>query len=369
MIGRGEPSIVVDARMLGSSGIGTYVRNTLPRIVAARSGWRFTLIGERRRLELAGFTTLPGVEINESVAPVYSLREQLALAAPSVRNADLFWAPHYNVPLIPPRRLVVTVHDVMHLTLPEYARRWAHRGYASMMYSAARRRAAAMICDSEFTRSELKRVVGDHPFVQVVHLGVDPTWFAVERVASEQASSRPYIVFVGLGKPHKNLVGLLRAFAMVRDRVPHDLLILGANRQGLRTSDRRIDDAAAPLGDRLRFVDQLELSSLQRCVAGADVLVQPSFCEGFGLPPLEAMAAGTPCLVSRIPPLLEVCAHAASYCDPSDPRDIAGRLHELLVDAQLRRELRCAGRERARAFTWDRTAERTLAVFDQVLAS
>ena len=364
-----EPSIAVDARMIASSGIGTYVRHVAPRIIAARPAWRFILIGDESRLASAGLTTFPNVQTRDSRAPVYSAREQLAFAAPALRKADLFWAPHYNVPLAATRRLVVTVHDVMHLTLPEYARRWAHRGYASVMYSAARRRASAMICDSEFTRSEVRRVVGDHPAMHVVHLGVDPSWFGGEPAASRRPSMRPYIVFVGLGKPHKNLVGLLRAFASIRDRVPHDLLILGANRHALRTSDRRIDEAAAPLGDRLHFLEPLELSSLQQCVAGADALVQPSLCEGFGLPPLEAMAAGTPCLVSRIPPLVEVCADAASYCDPHDPRDIATRLLELLESTALRGALRTRGRERARAFSWDRTAQETLAIFERVLAS
>ena len=364
-----EPSIVVDARMIESSGIDTYVRNMVPRLIAARPTWRFTLLGDPDRLASAGLTELPNARLRACRAPVYSAREQIAFATPSVRRADLFWAPHYNAPLTATRRLIVTMHDVMHLTLPEYARRWAHRRYATLMYAAVRRRASAMICNSAFTRSELRRVVGEHPSMHVVHLGVDPSWFFARPAPSDGPSARPYVVFVGLGKPHKNLVGLLRAFASIRDRVPHDLLVLGANRPALRTSDRGIDAAAAALGDRLRFVDRLALSSLQQWVAGADALVQPSFCEGFGLPPLEAMAAGTPCLVSRIPPLVEVCANAACYCDPHDPNDIAERLVQLLGSAEIRRELRCRGRERARGFSWDRTVEETLVIFEQVLAS
>jgi len=162
---------------------------------------------------------------------------------------------------------------------------------------------------------------------------------------------------------------LLQAFAMIRERVSHDLVIVGSQRGALRTSDRRIDAAAAALNGRVRFAEHLELSSLQQCVAGAEVLVQPSLCEGFGLPPLEAMAAGTPCLASRIEPLVEVCGDAAAYCDPRDPADIARRLLELLENRQARQELSSRGRERARAFSWDRSATETLAVFEQVLSS
>ena len=362
------PSIVVDARMVASSGIGTYLQNTLSRMVAARPDWRFTLLGARAQLESAGLASAANVHVRETRAPIYSLREQIAFAAPGLRRAELFWSPHYNVPLLTTRRLLVTVHDVMHLTLPEYQRRWPHRQYATTMYSAVRRRAAAVICNSESTRRELERLAGPVRSTHVIHLGVDPTWFAAARPWDGRAA-RPYIVFVGLAKPHKNLVGLLRAFAMIRDRIPHDLTIIGGNHRMLRTVDDRIEGEAAGLAERLHVLDRLQVGALQQCVAGADVLVQPSLCEGFGLPPLEAMAAGTPCLVSRIEPLVEVCADAAAYCDPRDPRDIAEQLLGLLQSPARRHDLRRRGRDRARMFSWDRTADATLSIVEQVLAS
>jgi len=363
-----RPSIVVDARMIGSSGIGTYLQNTLSRMVAARPDWRFTLLGAPAQLESAGLASPANVQVRETRAPIYSLREQVAFAAPGLRRAELFWSPHYNVPLLTTRRLLVTVHDVMHLALPEYRRRWPHRQYATTMYAAVRRRAAAVICNSEYTRREFERLAGPVRSTHVIHLGVDPSWFAAARPWDGRAA-RPYIVFVGLAKPHKNLVGLLRAFAMLRDRIPHDLTIIGGNAHVLRTVDDRIGPEAAGLEERLHVLDHLQLGALQQCVAGADVLVQPSLCEGFGLPPLEAMAAGTPCLVSRIEPLIEVCGDAAAYCDPHDPHDIADQLLRLLQDPAMRHDLRRRGRDRARTFSWDRTADATLSIFEQVLAS
>jgi glycosyltransferase involved in cell wall biosynthesis len=364
-----DVSIAVDARMIASSGIGTYLRNTLPLMVHARPDWRFVLLGDRERLADAGFGAADNVEIRESRAPIYSIREQLSFATTARPRADLFWAPHYNIPLSRTARLVVTVHDVMHLTRPEYAGRWLRRQYAARMYSAVRRRASAVICVSEFTRRELERAVGTGPPLHVVHNGVHPSWFEPSRSADSAAAARPYVVFVGLAKPHKNLAGLLEAFATIRDRVPHELVLVGSNRDALRTVDQNIGDMLAPLNGRVRFAERLELLALQRCVAGADALVQPSLCEGFGLPPLEAMAAGTPCLVSRIDPLVEVCRDAAAYCNPRDPSDIARELLHLLEDRGAAEALRRRGRERARAFSWERTTTETLAVFDQVLSS
>jgi glycosyltransferase involved in cell wall biosynthesis len=363
-----RPSIVVDARMIASSGIGTYLRNTLPRIVQARPSWRFTLLGDRDRLGEVG--SADNVEVRKAGAPLYSLREQLAFARLDLRRADLFWAPHYNIPLTSTTRLVVTVHDIMHLALPEYRNRWLHRTYATTMYTAVHRRASAIICGSNFTRRELERVLGRDGgrATHVVHYGVATSWFDAAPSARPMTPARPYIVFVGLAKPHKNLVALLRAFATIQNRIPHRLVIVGSQRDTLRTSDRRVDEAAAPSG-RVEFAEYLELPALQELVAGADVLVQPSLYEGFGLPPLEAMAAGTPCLASNIEPLVEVCGDAAAYCDPRDVGDIAERLLELLQSQEMRQELRARGRERARAFSWDRCATETLRVFEQALAS
>ena len=365
----GEPLVVVDARMISASGIGTYLRNALPRLIAGRPRWRFVLLGDRERLASANLAPADNVAIRHNEAPLYSLREQLAFTRSGLRHADLVWSPHYNIPLARTPRLVVTVHDVMHLTRPEYRDRWARRQYARTMYSAVRRRASAVICVSNATRGELERIVGPGPPMHVVHNGVDPSWFDVVGLDDARPLARPYVLFVGVAKPHKNLVGLLQAFAMILDRVPHDLVIVGSNRDALRTRDRSVEQGLEPLAGRVRFLGQLELSSLQRCVAGADLLVQPSFSEGFGLPPLEAMAAGTPCLVSRIDSLAEVCGDAAAYCDPHDPANVAQRLLELLQAQETRELLRRRGRERARRFSWERTAADTLAIFERVLAS
>ena len=109
---RSGPSIVVDARMIASSGVGTYLRNTLSRIIQARPSWHFTLLGDREQLTDLGSPEAL-VDIKDAGAPVYSLREQLDFARFGLRRADLFWSPHYNIPLTRTSRLVVTVHDVM----------------------------------------------------------------------------------------------------------------------------------------------------------------------------------------------------------------------------------------------------------------
>ena len=182
--------------------------------------------------------------------------------------------------------------------------------------------------------------------------GVDPEWFDVPRPA---AAERPYFVFVGNVKPHKNLGRLLDAFAALAPEIPHDLLLVG-RRRGFLTGDPEIARRAESLGGRVRFTGFVETEELRRTVAGATALVLPSLYEGFGLPALEAMACGRPVLAARAGALPEVCGDAALYCDPRDPGDIAAGLRRLATDAELAARLAAAGVAHARRFSWDDTA-------------
>jgi glycosyltransferase involved in cell wall biosynthesis len=160
---------------------------------------------------------------------------------------------------------------------------------------------------------------------------------------------------------------LIRAFELLLDRVPdHDLVLVGSfERQ--RTVDTDALTLARSLGNRIRLVGDADDASVRGYVANAAALVLPSLYEGFGLPAVEAMAAGCPCLVSNAASLPEVCGDAALYCDPRDPADMAKQLQRLLTDDVLRARLVRAGRARAASLDWNVTAERTARVLDRAL--
>ena len=362
-----ERVVAIDVRMADAPGIGTYLRNLVPRVVTARPNWRFVLLGALSEIERLGWQKLGNASAQSLDAPIYSLGEQRALVAASSRRFDAFWSPHYNIPLSSRAPLLVTVHDVIHLARPEYRRSIAKRVYTRLMFQTIRRRATAILVDSEFTRSEFLRYVG-RPVgsITVVHAGVDERWFQpVESPASSPPA--PYIVCVASLKPHKNLMALIDAFAAIRDRIPHTLIIVGRV-DGLRTADAPAMNRALACGDRVQLIGEVSDAALRSLVAGADVLAHPSLYEGFGLPPLEAMAAGCPCLVSQTTAMPEVCGDAALYCNPLDSSDIAARLYQLVSDEGLRRDLSTRGRARAATFQWDRTAEQTLHALDHVVA-
>jgi glycosyltransferase involved in cell wall biosynthesis len=229
------------------------------------------------------------------------------------------------------------------------------------------RSADAIITPSEFTRTEFERLVGvPRARSEVVPDGVSQQWFNVP--SSPRPHPKPYLLYVGNVKPHKNLGRLLEAFGQLAPRISCDLLILGKD-EGFRTEDSALRATAGRLGPRVQLLGALPQVVLQRYVAHAEAVVLPSLYEGFGLPPLEAMACGRPAIVARAASMPEVCGDAACYFDPLDSASIAKAILRVLEDPQLRETLRCRGLERARHFTWERTTGATLAILDRMLAA
>jgi glycosyltransferase involved in cell wall biosynthesis len=347
--------LVIDARMLDHSGVGVYLSHVIPGVVERVAAHSPLVLAAPRSLdrvrELVGGSAQCLPWRSAPLSPADFL-------PPPVRGGDrLWWVPHYNVPLASRSPMVVTLHDVMPLS--EAARHWpvAKRLVARAWLAAIRRRALRVLCDSAFTQEEAIRLAGiERSRTEVVPLGVEPAGATVESPCVPGAT--PYLLFVGLVKPHKNLAGLLRAFESISSAFPHRLVVVGRH-AGLRDVDSEALALAARLAPRVELIDSVPRERLAALVAGATALVQPSFYEGFGLPPLEAMARGTPVISSRAASLPEVCGDAALYFDPASPAELAARLREVLSDGALRERLRARGLEQAGRFTWERCTSRT----------
>lgn len=360
------PRIVVDARMAFDGGIGTYLQQLVPRIAARRRHWQFVMMGDESRMRGLGWSGHDNLALLQSSAPIFSLREQVELPFRIAGRADLYWAPNYCVPVLAPVPMVVTIHDVNHIAMPEFMGSPLRRVYARWMISNALERAERVLFDSEFTRAEARRLLAPRSVDgTVVHLGVDARWERARELAPERPLPEPYLLYVGNVKRHKNVPFLLRAFGRIATRVPHRLLLVGRT-EGLR-ADPGVARALAALRDRAQLLGEVAPDAVLRYVAHADALVTASLYEGFGLPALEAMAAGCPCVVSRAGSLPEICGDAALYADPYDEKSFADRLLEIVECPDVRTTLAARGRERAARFSWDRAADLTTAVFEEVL--
>jgi glycosyltransferase involved in cell wall biosynthesis len=239
------------------------------------------------------------------------------------------------------------------------------RAYAKLLFIGVRQKASSILTVSQFSKQEIKRLLpsGKQP-ITVTHHGIDKAWFTLSKM--QRPYERPYIIFVGNVKPHKNVRGLLEAFALIQEKIPHDLVIIG-KQEGFISGDERVAKQAKALAHRVVFTGYVNDKVLKQYVVHADALVLPSFYEGFGLPPLEAMACGCPVIVSNAASLPEVCGDAALYCNPYDPKDIASTLQRLVTNPALQNELRHKGLEQAKRFSWEKCALETLEVIHKVL--
>jgi glycosyltransferase involved in cell wall biosynthesis len=365
--------ITIDARMLESSGIGTYLRNLLENLAALENEYAFKVICRGRQL-LQG---LPADRFRFALAksPIYSLSEQWEIAR-LARHAPVLHSPHYNAPLLYRGNLVVTIHDLTHITDPTFKRMLATRFYAGPMFKLVARKANRIVANSEFTKQKIVEHLAISPSkVSVVYLGVSDHFSprdrkqAVTRVSALLGLKRPYILFVGNLKPHKNVRTLIHAFAQIsghRD-LDHELVILGDDR---RWKAGLVNECARLGIDRhVLFVSHVPYEDLPLVYGAAEMLVMPSFIEGFGLPVLEAMACSTPVACSRVASLPEVAGDAAEYFDPSSMDDLAAAMERVLRSSQLQETMRLKGLERAKLFSWEECARRHCCLYDEALSA
>lgn len=273
--------------------------------------------------------------------------------------------PGYRVPTRRPS--VVTIHDVGPITHPHFFSGhypWLFRGHMQDIL----RRKPRLICVSRYTADEFRRAIGPGVEIEVVHEGVAEIFLqAPDPLLVEQMRERiggPFFLTAGSFNPRKNLVRVCQAFASKLDELPHRLVLVGARGWDddpiwNELKSERLRGRVHALG----FVEDRELAALY---AAADGLIFASLFEGFGLPAVEAMAAGCPVVAARATSLPEVVGDAAMLVDPQDTEAIAAAMSSLGSDRGLREELAAKGRERAGGFTWRKAREATCQVYREL---
>ncbi len=362
--------IAIDARWLHSGGLGTYTYQLMAGLTQRGDGFALRgIVNQRNADRVTPFCK--NVVIAE--ASIYTVREQLEIAW-AARGADLLHIPHYNAPLLHRGPLVVSILDLIHITDPVYRRSLASRMYAWPMLNLAARKADHIVTISEYSKAQIVEHLGIRADkVTAIHCGVTSQFRILNQQEAYAAISgtlglrRPYILYVGNLKPHKNVSTLLRAFAQLCEHqvIPQDLLIIGDDaRWG---NSRREESARLGIAKRTHFVSSLPQDLLPQAYAAADLLVMPSTIEGFGLPVLEAMACGTPVACSRAASLPEVGGDAAVYFDPSSPEDLAAAIESIVNSPDAQRRLRLKGLERSKQFSWSDSARKHVEIYRNLL--
>ena len=362
--GMSRPVIALDVRMARASGIGTYLQGLLPALHELRT--------DREEIALIQSTK----EMNPCsarsatvTAGIYTLGEQVAIPnACRKLSARLLHSPHYNLPIVMASRCIVTVHDLIHLKFPQFLPSSLARAYARFFFKTIIPRTRAILTVSEHTKMDLMEML-DIPasHITVAYPGV-PAQFhpqstdSVDKTLKDFGLKRGYFLFVGNLKEFKNVQFLVKAYQALREKLSDCPSLVLVGRNFIPGFDKQLESMPS-----VRWLKEIEPNVLPSLYAGALGLVFPSLYEGFGFPPLEAMACGTPVICSTSASLPEVVGDAALLIDPRSLDSLLDAMITLQQDSALRDDLRSRGLKRAEQFSWKTLAEKTLSVYRQCL--
>jgi len=365
--------VAIDARKLHDFGIGTYIRNLLRHLARIDHDTEFVLLCTEADLGVAAQLG-PNFRSVLEPSPNYSIREQIHVPWVLRRERpDLFHAPHYVLPAAIHCNSVVTIHDCIHLMFPQYLPNRMAYAYARAQMWTAAHRSDCILTVSDASKRDILHLFNIPPEKIVVvynaidaHFSLTPPPDAVARVRERYQLDHRFLLYVGNIKPHKNLVRLIEAFSELRTGDLEDLKLLIIGDEISKLPALRLAVHRHKLHKHVRFLGYVPDDQLAVLYRLAAVFVFPSLYEGFGLPPLEAMASGTPVVVSNVSSLPEVVGDAAVLVDPHDIDSIVDGLRCVLTNPARADDMRRKGLERSREFSWERSVARTLEVYKRI---
>jgi glycosyltransferase involved in cell wall biosynthesis len=374
--------IAIDIRRLWEFGLATYIRNvvrTLGRVDAVNE---YFLLGAAARFEQLGalpdnFHFLPLQNPEGTYASYFEMRRVF-----NANQVDLIHVPHtFWRPLITRIPYVITVHDLLDYMYRARTNTGMGRALHSYMTRQVMHRAARIFAVSKFTKRDVARYFDVEPSkIEVIYNALDESFQRGHSTPEEQAMVRgryqvdsPFLLYAGRISPHKNVTRIIEAFSalkteLAKERAFPDLKLIIIGDEVSKNPDIRRAVIRSGMQHEVRFLGYVSIDVLRIFFDMAKVFVFPSLYEGFGLPPLEAMAHGTPVVASNTSALPEVVGHAALMVNPENVFEISRALQRALTDQPLRERMKAAGLEQAQRFSWEVSVRRMLKVYEQVVA-
>ena len=372
-------TIGIDARMYRSSvaGIGRYSQNLVENLLKIDKTNRYIFFmtsDDIKEINPKSEIRNPKHKVVEANISHYSVSEQTKLLGIIAKeNVDLMFFLNTNYPIRYKGKFIVTIHDLTLYFFPDTARKnnFLRRKAFNLVLKSAVKNSAKIITDSLNTKRDILEVYHPDPKkISVIMLAADDKKFAIapgaisERLKMRYKINSPVILSVGQFRAHKNIPNLVRAFNIVREKMPAKLVLVGKPDPNYRELVERVDKSPVKSDIIMPgFVSDEDLSGWYKL---ATCYAFPSLYEGFGLPALEAMMAGKAVVCSNRSSLPEVCQDGALYFDPLNIADIADKIEEVLRNKNMREQLAARGKEIANKYSWRKTAEETLKIINSV---
>ena len=353
-----KQTLVIDCRMINHSGIGTYIKNIVP-IIIDQNLFSITCIGYA---DLKNFTWLQKCTFIQINAPIFSLLEQIQLYR-NIPPCTIYWSPNWNNCVLPVKAKfrVVTIHDVYYLAYPK-AFSLPKLIIAKSLIGFAVKKAAAIITVSNFSKSEILRLTTcPTNKINAIPLAVSDTF---NQNNNPNPVNKPYLLFVGNVKAHKNLPRALSAFSKIKNQ--DTVFCIVGKKEGFITASENIDALIHNLGERVFFTGYVTDEQLKAYYANASAFIFPSLYEGFGLPILEAMKFFIPIIASSAASIPEVGGDAILYFNPLDEADITAKMEQVFdASYKINTQLYIQQLEK---FSWEKTAQQHQNLFLEIIS-
>ncbi len=373
-------SILFDARLVLNkpTGIGQYIVALLAELIRLAPEMHFQLL--RRANPWPGYGLAewraPNLSQQVSQLPHMALQQQLMIPRLAQQlKTQLIHYPHFDAPVLWGRLPVVTtIHDAKYLVHPEFFTNLSRvkRQYMRFSFAQSLKRSAGVIVVSQNTAKDLARLFGvPLSRLSVIYEAADARFqpaaiSAVQMLRAKYQLARPFLLTVGEYRPHKNHVGLIRAYANSQSQQTHDLVMIGQAYQEYTEPQMLVQQLG--LTDRVHFLSDVPFADLITFYTAAELFVLVSFYEGFGLPILEAMACGAPAICSATTAAGEIAGEGGITVDPNDSQAITQQIDELLQNPALRQQWIVKGAQWCQRYTWQQAAQQTLTLYRSVLA-
>jgi len=372
-------NIGIDARLygpkVGGGGLGRYVEQLITELQTIDNKNRYILFLKKENFDTCKITNK---NFEKRLADIhwYSFKEQLQMPGLVDREKlDLMHYPHWNIPLRSKTSFIVTIHDLLLLEEPASAKKATqldpfryklkYLGY-KFIVDRAIHKSKRIIAVSNFTKGSILKHFSTSPNkISVIHEGVTSPNRRTEELKNKKTIGSPYFLYVGNAYPHKNLEALLHAFAFFHKLHPNvKLVLVGKKDLFWQWLEKEAAEIKIPR-EAIIFHGYATEEELDALYQRATLYVFPSRHEGFGLPPLEAMARGVPVAASKSTAIPEILGNAALYFSPDDIEEMVEVMEQALANVDLRQDLRKKGHEQIKKYSWKNMAEETKKIYEQ----